>query len=147
MPTRKHRTKSRWPQALVIGGLALFAVAILVFKTSAPAATGAAILPEAQLQRALADGKPVVVFFHSLTCDPCMQMMDVVDQVYPEFADAVELVDVNVSDTRNHDLLRAEDIRMIPSLVVYDRLGQRQITYGVMIPDDLRQRMQILAGQ
>jgi thiol-disulfide isomerase/thioredoxin len=146
MTKPKHRHKSRWPQMLVIVGVALLVAAILALKTNPPVAEETALLPQKQLQNALAASKPTVVFFHSLNCDPCIQMMDVVDQVHPEFAGSVVLVDVNVSDTRNHDLLRAEDIRMIPSLVLYDRFGQRQITYGVMTPGDLRQIMQILAG-
>lgn len=147
MPRSKHRRKPRWPQILILGGLALLVTAILIFKTSAPAASEAAALPEQQLQHALAESEPTAVFFHSLTCDPCIQMMDVVDQVYPSFSEVVALVDVNVSDTRNHDLLRAEDIRVIPSLVLYDRRGQRQVFYGVMPPDQFRQQLLQLVEQ
>ncbi len=148
MPNGVHSKKPSRMQILIVGGLVLFVFAILVIKgkSSPSMASESAILPEQQLQQALDAGEPTAVFFHSLTCDSCTQMMDVVSKVHPEFADSVVLVDVNVSDTRNHDLLRAEDIQVIPTLVLYDRQGQRQIIYGTVPPDQLRQLLKILAG-
>ncbi len=148
MPGAHHHKRSRWPQILVIGGIALLIVGMLVYKNSTAGTTQASGLPEEQLHRALAAGEPSVVFFHSLTCDPCIAMMNTVDEVYPEFAGSITLIDVNVSDTRNHDLLRDQGIQAIPSLVFYDGSGQSETSYGVIPPETLRQRLQhLLEGQ
>ncbi|GAB4473452.1 MAG: hypothetical protein Kow00124_12450 [Anaerolineae bacterium] len=143
-----YTLSTTWPRVLIIGGIALLVIAILTLKGEVSAEPRAALLPAEQLQQALADARPTMVFFHSLDCDPCVQMMGVVDGVYPSFSETVVLVDVNVSDTRNHDLLRAEGIRAIPSLVFYSRGGRRSETfYGVMPPEQLEQALQSLVEQ
>jgi len=106
-----------------------------------------ALLPEAQLDQLLAAGKPTLAFFHSTTCVPCIKMTQIVQEVYPEFADSVALVDVNVYDKRNASLLQRARIRAIPTLIFIDRTGQGQGYMGVMEPDALREQLQALAGE
>lgn len=120
--------------------------AILLFKNAPNEQVAADMLPSDQLERSLSAGQPTVVFFHSLTCDPCMQMVDNMEEVYPDFTDRIELVDVNVSDRRNHILLREAGIRVIPSLVFFDSAGQANTIYGVIPPADLREQFDSLAA-
>ena len=105
------------------------------------------LLPEAYLDQLLAAGKPILAFFHSNTCVQCVRMTEIVQQVYPDFADAVALVDVNVYDERNRDLLQRTGIRVIPTLIFIDRTGQGQGHTGVMEPDALRAELQSLAEE
>ena len=98
--------------------------------------------PEAQLDTLLTERQPVLAFFHSDTCYQCVQMTGIVGQVYPEFADSVALVDVNVYDERNGNLLRRAGIRVIPTMIFFDRQGRGQVAMGVMQPDQLRQQLQ-----
>ena len=146
--SRRRQKSVRWPQVMVIAGLALLLLIIVLLKNPAKgdAQEEASGLPAQQLERSLADRNPTVVFFHSLTCTPCVRMMEVVGQVHPEFAASVVLVDVNVSDERNHPLMRREEIRAIPALVMYDRRGHAETYYGVMSADELRLYLQSLAG-
>ena len=74
-------------------------------------------LPEVQLMRALSAGTPTLAFFHSLTCDSCKEMTAIVAEVYPDYADAVALVDVDVYDERNAALLSSAGIRAIPTVI------------------------------
>jgi hypothetical protein len=85
-------------------------VASPVAATAAPAQPSPTptLLPEAQLDQLLAAGKPTLAFFHSNTCVQCVRMTEIVQQVYPDFADAVALVDVNVYDERNRHLPRSK---------------------------------------
>lgn len=106
-----------------------------------------ALLPEAQLDQLLAAGKPTLAFFHSTTCVPCIKMTQIVQEVYPEFAESVALVDVNVYDKRNASLLQRARIRAIPTLIFIDRTGQGRGYMGVMEPDALREQLQALAGE
>jgi len=95
-------------------------------------------LPEEQLDYALVTGQPTLVFFHSMNCDPCIAAMQVVEDVYQAYEESIVLVDVNVSETANHPLLRRVGVRTIPAFFVYDRSGELQIYYGVPQPDQLR---------
>jgi len=116
---------------------------------TAPAAQRSALaddLPEAQLERLLAAGQPTLAFFHSNNCVQCIKMMEVVQQVYPEFAESVALVDVNVYDKANASLLQRARIRAIPTQIFFDRTGQGWVVMGAMTPDQFREQMQKLAG-
>lgn len=149
MPKKKQRkSSSRWPQLLIIGGVVLLALVILALKDQsqpeAPANTSA--LPQAQLERALSNGKPVLAFFHSNNCEQCLIMIERVEQVFPEFADSIDLVDVNVYDPKNEPLLRKVRLQYIPTLVFFDQSGQAQTYVGVMDASVLRQRLNTLAG-
>jgi thioredoxin-like negative regulator of GroEL len=129
---------------LIVGGLILVAVAILVLKPRVDSPATASF-PEEQLASALATHQPTFIFLHSLDCIPCKEMMRIVDEVYPEYAGKVVLVDVNVFDERNANLLRQEGLQVIPTLVFYDRGGQRQVYMGVMETRQLRQTLAALA--
>jgi len=111
-----------------------------------PATAVASDLPEEQLQQALAAGKPTFAFFHSNNCKQCINMMKVVDEVYPEFKDSVVLVDVNVYDKQNAKLLQVANIRGIPTQIFFDKAGQGQVVMGAMTTDSFRKQMQTLAG-
>lgn len=95
-------------------------------------------LPQDHLERMLDGGVPTFMFFHSTTCAQCVEMTGIVEQVYPDFASQVALVDVNVYDDRNQALLQAAGIRVIPTLVFFDRAGAGQGSTGVMPAEQLR---------
>ncbi len=102
-------------------------------------------LPDAQLERLLAAGQPTLAFFHSTDCVQCIKMMQVVEQVYPEFDDEVALVDVHVYDQRNASLLQRAGIRAIPTQIFFDQTGQGLVVMGAMDPQQFRERLQALA--
>ncbi len=158
MPKKHHRKPSRLPQILAIGGLALLVVAILAFKEKPPAvaptnanpnnkfaATAATESAQAQLARSLAENRPTLAFFHSDTCHQCQVMMETVSQVYPDFAETVVLVDINVYDENNEALLNRVGLQFIPTLIFYDQTGEEQVSVGVMEAKQLRQTLADLA--
>jgi len=102
-------------------------------------------LPETQLVRALADGAPTLAFFHSNRCIKCIKMVETVEQVYPEFSETVVLVDVDVYIGQNGALLQKEKIQFIPTLIFYDRAGQKQVHVGAMEAEELHQTLAALA--
>lgn len=148
MTKKKRRKPSRWPQILIISGIFLSALVILALKDrsqpEAPASTSA--LPEAQLERALSAGEPVLAFFHSNNCEQCIIMIETVDQVFPEFAASIDLIDVNVYDPKNEPLLQKVRLQYIPTLVFFDQTGQSQTHVGVMEAEVLQQRLSSLKG-
>ena len=89
----------------------------------------------------------MLAFFHSNTCAQCVQMTEIVGQVYPGFADRVALVDVNVYDRRNTNLLQRAGIRVIPTMIFIDHTGSGQDFSGVMPPDALRNQLAFIAQE
>ncbi len=160
--SKKQRSESHkppWPQVAVVAGLVILIGGVLIAKqtqsaalptVTAPSPTRVASLPpglpEQQLDQLLAEKRPTLAFFHSNSCQQCIQMTEIVKQVYPEFASSVALVDVNVYDDRNARLLQRSRISVIPTLVFFNRMGQRQVATGVMQPAQLRQALQALGG-
>jgi len=142
---RKRPARKQPPTLLILAGIALLLIVVFALKSGNDTPASAASL-EAQLDQALKDGRPTFVFLHSLNCIPCKEMMDIVAEVYPDFQDAVVLIDVDVYDQHNTNLMRREGLRSIPTLVFYDANGKRQMFIGVMPPDQLRTTLQVLIG-
>ncbi len=103
--------------------------------------------PEAQLDYLIAAGQPTFAFFHSNDCIQCIKMIEVVDEVYPDFAGSVALVDVNVYDDENQNLLRRAGIRAIPTMFFIDSAGNGQGFMGVMETGAFRQQLQQLVEE
>jgi len=94
--------------------------------------------PADQLNQALTGGHPVLVFMHSNNCQSCIDMMKVVEQVYPEFAGQIALVDVNVYDEANGPLMQKLGLRYIPTVVVFDKAGKTAQNVGAMKAEAFR---------
>jgi len=122
--------------AIAIAGIAL----LKAQNAPAPAIAGVlgGALPADQLNQSLAQGKPALVFMHSTSCQSCIDMMKVVDQVYPEFTGQVTLVDVNVYEDANLPLMQKLGLRYIPTVVVFNSQGQSWQNVGLMQPDEFR---------
>jgi thiol-disulfide isomerase/thioredoxin len=145
MPRKKRPKNSLLPRILILAGLGLVAAVILMTKEIPKAATVPAELPEKQLAQALAEGKPTLAFYHSNNCKSCLEMVDIVNQVFPAFRSSVELVDINVYDPQNAQLLNLAGIRYIPTLIFYDSTGRSQTSVGVMEASGLREMLQSLS--
>lgn len=145
---KKKKKTSTLPQILILSGLLILIAVVLVIKASDQPASGATAqnsqLPEEQLEAALRSNQPVLAFFHSNNCRSCIEMMETVESVYPEYQAEIVLVDIDVYDPQNQGLLRAAGIRAIPTLVFFDRQGQGQSVIGAMQPDALRQTLESL---
>ncbi|MBA3074126.1 MAG: thioredoxin family protein [Anaerolineae bacterium] len=149
--TRKHLTrkkttnKANIPLIVILGCLAVVISVILLSKVgdskATPASTGVA---DSMLESFIEEGKPVFVFYHSTDCYTCKVMMATVAEIYPEFQGVVALIDVDVYDPANQNLLRAKQIRSIPTQVFYDNKGESTVIIGVMEPDALRQLLNTL---
>ena len=152
MSKQTRQKQLRGSQIVILSIVVILIGVVLIVKaqpsapTSAPSASAVVESPEVILDRALAAKQPTLAFFHSLTCDSCVEMTAIVEQVYPEFKDVIALVDVNVYDDRNQALLQRAGIRAIPTLVLIDHAGQAQVFMGVMEAAQLRQNLQALAG-
>ena len=132
---------------LVLLGLGATIIVAISLKEKPEVNTPPGDPPVIQLESALSEGKPVLAFYHSNTCESCLQMIDIVNQVYPEFASLVVLVDVNVYDQQNESLMKKAGVQYIPTLVLYHPSGRIAKYVGVMEKEDLRQALTDLAGK
>ena len=94
--------------------------------------------PEAHLERMMAEGQPILAFFHSYSCYQCTEMDKLVQQLHPDFAGQVALVDVDVYDDANRALLQRAGISVIPTMIFIDRAGAGQVYTGMMAVEELR---------
>jgi len=144
---KNNNNRSPWPKILILAGIALVVAVIFIVKNQSDELleTTTNQTAEALLDQYMSEGKPTFIFFHSNNCQSCIDMIAIVDQVYPEFEDKISLVDVNVYDPANQDLLRRAKIYSIPTQVFIDRAGQGKVAMGVMSPEDLRTQLLALA--
>jgi len=146
---RRYKKKNNLARILIVVGVAVLAAVVLILKAGnnpqVPPGDISGDLPATQLQNALAEHRPTLAFFHSYTCQQCIEMIGIVEKVYPDFADVIVLVDIDVDGERNEPLLRQVGLQYIPTLIFYDRLGQRQVSVGVMEAEQLRQILTALA--
>ena len=149
MSKKRRYKKNNLARILIVIGVAVLAAVVLILKAGnnpqVPPADTSSDLPATQLQNALAEHRPTLAFFHSYTCQQCIEMIGIVEKVYPDFADVIVLVDIDVDGERNEPLLRQVGLQYIPTLIFYDRTGQVQISVGVMEAEQLRQTLTALA--
>lgn len=150
MPKKRRRNNQSKAKSLLVLGVVILVGAIVLLKLQAPATAqmppAAGQLPEVQLSSALEAGRPVLGFFHSNNCASCIEMIGIVNQVYPAFSKEIVLVDVNVYDPLNENLLRQEQIRVIPTMIFFGENGEKQTVMGVMQPEQLHAQLDALRG-
>jgi thiol:disulfide interchange protein len=145
MPGRRRPSRISSPTILIIAGIALLLIGTFAFK-SAGDESGPGALLEAQLDQALSEGRPAVVFLHSLNCVACKEMMQTMAEVYPKYQDSIALIDVDVYDQGNNNIIRREQLQSIPTLVFYDEQGARQVFIGAMPSEQFRDTLAQLAS-
>lgn len=92
---------------------------------------------QARLNKALADKKVTVLCFHSTTCQPCIEMDEIIEEIKPEFEDKVAFISVVVDDPEERPLIEKYEIQMIPTTFIIDKKGQAKKQVGVIPKDQL----------
>ncbi len=154
---------------LVIGGILLISALLIVFKTLPDqSAETAAVLPNAvptlvpsqanekavieesleeRLDQLILAKTPVFAFFHSNNCQLCLEMIDIVKEVYPDYQGEIELIDINVYDELNKNLLVRANIHSIPTQIFFNESGEKFQSIGLMSAEQLRDSLDKLAGK
>lgn len=126
---------------LAIVGLLVAVIVLFWLKGQPESAKESSEAPQEQLSLALEAGKPVLAFYHSDNCEACIEMIDIVNQVYPEFENEVVLIDIDVNDPKNKRLVRKVGLTAIPTEMFYDRSGNERKWIGAMQPDTLHEAL------
>lgn len=163
-----QKQSSTWLRGLlIVGGVVVLLVLVYWFKNrptaslppvptiAVPAEAAVVTMPplptaegsiETQLQAYLDAHQPMLVFFHSQTCESCRLMSERLEQVYPDFADRVALVDVDVYAPQNQNLVMRAQIRSIPTMVFVTPDGEGQSFIGPMEVTDLVKQLKRISG-
>jgi thiol:disulfide interchange protein len=145
MPKPKTAIQDRhFPKILILIGFAILVAGVIFIKNQPEKQKNHVVVNETaeeQLDRLLESGELVFAFIHSTDCQTCKDMMQTVDQVYPEFKDQIALVDVDVYDPVNQSLLQRAKISYIPTQIFIDSSGEGLVTVGAMSPDDFRKSL------
>lgn len=162
---KKPQTKTSNNNLWIIAGVAVVVLSIILIKgqmgkaksetssqasensSAAAVAQAAPETPEEQFNRLYGQKKPVFAFFHSNNCQLCLDMIAVVDEVYPEYEGKVALVDINVYDEVNQNLLQQFQIRAIPTEFFFNSNGEIFSNVGLMSRDQLREALEKIAGE
>ncbi|MHB1342328.1 MAG: thioredoxin family protein [Coriobacteriia bacterium] len=123
---RAGRSKNAIVLVVIVAFLALVLVKIATDGTAptdtpssgepaAPSITSVHNDAAADYEAALASGKPVYVLFHSLTCDPCVEISEVVDAIMPEYEGRVVFVNAISDDPSGQQLAARFAFQYIPT--------------------------------
>lgn len=165
-PAGPKRVDGRLRVAAIVAVVAVFALLVVAKAMSAtPAAPGATApgrpIPKASsgpsqvrgdalvaYETALRKGKPVYVLFHSLTCEPCIEISAVADEVVPGYSDKVTFVNAITDDPSAQKLAARFSFQYIPTSFFLMPDGTVADTFtGVLTAEDMRARLDKLVVQ
>jgi len=102
----------------------------------------------ADYEAALKTGKPVYVLFHSLTCEPCVEISAVADKVIPDYEGRVVFVNAISDDPSAQQLAAQFQFQYIPSSFFITPDGKVSDSFtGAMVDTDMRARLDKLIAQ
>ena len=129
----------------------LLVVAVFAGVMFAKARSGATATPDATVadyEAALKAGKPIYVLFHSLTCQPCVEISAVVDKVMPGYAGKVVFVNAISDDPSAQQLASRFQFQYIPTSFFITPDGKVADSFTGAMPDaDMKARLDKLIAQ
>jgi thioredoxin-like negative regulator of GroEL len=111
-------------------------------QSTTPLASTAPSASKQAVEQAKAEGKPVLLCFHSLKCAPCIEIEKNINQVKPEFEGKVAFVVLDVYDQSEYNFAMENGIQTIPTTFFIGKDGNivnKQV--GVMTPEQLSQQL------
>lgn len=101
----------------------------------------------AEFKQAMRSGKPVYVLFHSLSCQPCVEISAVVDKVMPEYEGKIIFVNAITEDSSAKELASKFQFQYIPTSFFITPDGKIADSFtGSMSEADTRKRLDKLAA-
>ena len=144
-----------WKFAVIAAIVVVFLV-VLIVKVEHSAHAGAGVSGSvtgqhvdavAAFKQARATGRPVYLLFHSLTCQPCVEISANVDQVVPGYVGKVTFVNAITDDPSGQQLAAQFNFQYIPTSFFIGRDGKVLSSFtGVLSPAELKTRLDQLAA-
>ena len=113
-------------------------------QSTTPSTSTATSKSEAALEQAKAEGKPILLCFHSLKCAPCIQIGENINKVKPDYEGEVAFIVVDVYDQSEYKF-SMKYVDIIPTTFFVGKDGSIVNKYvGVLEPDQLKQQLDAL---
>jgi thioredoxin-like negative regulator of GroEL len=97
---------------------------------------------------ALQTGKPIYVLFHSLTCQPCVEISGVADKVVPAYRDRIVFVNAITDDASAQRLASRFAFEYIPTSFFLRPDGSVESSFtGVLSDAEMKARLDELAAR
>jgi len=139
---------------LLILGILILIIAVYFLKTQKklwddtandnPKAVLADETAEEHYERLIQNGEPIFMFFRSDSCEACLEMKKIVDQIFPDYEEKIAFIDVDAYDPQNNSLMKRAHIQAIPTLFFIDKNGQASYAVGVMEAEQFQDQLQLL---
>jgi thiol-disulfide isomerase/thioredoxin len=102
----------------------------------------------ADYEAARKTGKPIYLLFHSLTCDPCVEISGIADKVVPRYRGKIAFVNAITDDVSAQQLASKFPFQYIPTSFFLKPDGTVVDSYtGVLSEADMKARLDKLAAQ
>ena len=102
----------------------------------------------ADYEAALKSGKPVYILFHSLTCDPCVEISGIADKVIPDYQGKVVFVNALTDGASGQELASSFDFQYIPTSFFISADGKVNGSFtGVLSENEMRARLDELIAK
>lgn len=71
--------------------------------------------------------KPQIIKFTSAMCLDCQTMNKIMKEVYPEYKDNIELVEIHVQDNNasTREWIKKYDVTLVPTIILKNASGQQ----------------------
>lgn len=97
---------------------------------------------------ALKTGKPVYLLFHSLACQPCVEISGVADKVVPAYTDRIAFVNAITDDASAQQLASRFAFKYIPTSFFLRPDGSVDSSFtGVLSEAEMKARLEKLAAK
>lgn len=102
----------------------------------------------AEYDAAVAAGKPIYILFHSLTCEPCVEISAVADRVIPGYEGTVAFVNAITDSPSGRELSSRFAFQYIPTSIFIAGDGTVVDSFtGVLGDDEMRARLDALVPE
>lgn len=71
--------------------------------------------------------RPQVIKFTSTMCLDCQTMNKIMKEIFPQYRDRIDLVEVNVQDNQRstQDWIKKHDVTLVPTIILIDSNGNQ----------------------
>ncbi len=117
-------------------------------KTAAASITSTRNDALADYDASIKAGKPIYILFHSLTCEPCVEISAVADQVIPGYEGRVSFVNAITDSPSGRQLSSRFAFQYIPTSIFIAADGTVIDSFtGVLSADEMKSRLDTLVGE
>lgn len=135
--------KRRGLKVAALLGLSIFVVGLLMVYLEYPKRGfpgSSAIIDHPEIETALVEGKPIMIYFSSIGCPTCMMQDKVISSVYPQFEEHVKFVYLLLSNSTSK-VFEEWSVFKVPTIIIVDSKGKVVSRHdGIFVNEDVMKK-------